>query len=104
MGDFFDDVFDDDCEEEEWAEEEDARGGCYIATAVYGSYDCPPVWTLRHFRDRYLAKRILGRAFIKVYYAISPTLVKLFGHTKWFNKFFRKLLDPMVKSLRAKGY
>ncbi len=23
--------------------------GCYIATAVYGSYDCPPVWTLRRF-------------------------------------------------------
>lgn len=21
--------------------------GCYIATAVYGSYDCPEVWTLR---------------------------------------------------------
>ena len=22
-------------------------GGCYVATAVYGSYDCPEVWTLR---------------------------------------------------------
>ncbi len=25
--------------------------GCYIATCVYGSYDCPQVWTLRRFRD-----------------------------------------------------
>lgn len=25
---------------------------CYIATSVYGSYDCPEVWTLRRFRDK----------------------------------------------------
>ena len=25
--------------------------GCYIATAVYGSYDCPQVWTLRRYRS-----------------------------------------------------
>ena len=25
--------------------------GCYIATCVYGSYDCPQVQTLRRFRD-----------------------------------------------------
>lgn len=23
------------------------KNGCYIATCVYGSYDCPQVWTLR---------------------------------------------------------
>ncbi len=27
------------------------KNGCYIATCVYGSYDCPEVWTLRRFRD-----------------------------------------------------
>ena len=27
-------------------------GGCYVATAVYGSYDCPQVWTLRRYRER----------------------------------------------------
>ena len=26
-----------------------SKGGCYIATAVYGSYDCPQVWTLQRF-------------------------------------------------------
>ena len=28
-----------------------SSGGCYVATAVYGSYDCPQVWTLRRYRD-----------------------------------------------------
>ena len=29
-------------------------GACYIATAVYGSYDCPQVWVLRRFRAEVL--------------------------------------------------
>ena len=51
--------------------------GCYVATAVYGSYDCPEVWTLRRFRDKVLAKTWYGRLFIHLYYAVSPTAVKL---------------------------
>ncbi|MFR9028073.1 MAG: DUF2726 domain-containing protein [Clostridium sp.] len=35
---------------------EKKRRGCYIATAVYGSYDCPQVWVLRRFRDQILEK------------------------------------------------
>ncbi len=32
------------------------NSGCYIATAVYGSYDCPEVWVLRRYRDYKLSK------------------------------------------------
>lgn len=78
-------------------------GGCYVATAVYGSYDCPQVWTLRRYRDFTLAKTWYGRAFIKTYYAISPTLVKWFGHTEWFKKMWQGKLDRMVKKLNANG-
>lgn len=78
-------------------------GGCYVATAVYGSYDCPQVWTLRRYRDFTLAKTWYGRAFIKTYYAISPTLVKWFGHTEWFKKMWQGKLDRMVKKLNAEG-
>ena len=78
--------------------------GCYVATAVYGSYDCPEVWALRRYRDEYLAKHVWGRAFIKGYYAVSPTAVSLFGKTKWFNRFFKKQLDRKVKKLQEKGY
>lgn len=78
-------------------------GGCYVATAVYGSYDCPEVWTLRRYRDYTLAETWYGRAFIKTYYAISPTLVKWFGHTEWFKKMWKGKLDHMVAELQSEG-
>ena len=78
-------------------------GGCYVATAVYGSYDCPQVWTLRRYRDYTLAESWYGRAFIRTYYAISPTLVRWFGHTNWFKKMWRGRLDRMVSKLNTEG-
>jgi cold-shock DNA-binding domain protein len=80
------------------------KGGCYVATCVYGSYDCPEVWTLRRYRDEKLDKTFLGRMFIKFYYSISPLAVKIFGRTKWFNKFFKARLDKMTAKLKAQGF
>lgn len=80
-----------------------SSGGCYVATAVYGSYDCPQVWTLRRYRDYTLAKTWYGRAFIYTYYAVSPVLVKWFGHTKWFKKMWKGKLDRVVANLKADG-
>ena len=77
---------------------------CYIATCVYGSYDCPEVWVLRRFRDNVLAESVPGRMFIRVYYAVSPYLVRWFGDQEWFRGSWRLLLDPFVKSLRAAGF
>lgn len=79
-------------------------GGCYVATCVYGSYDCPEVWTLRRFRDYKLAETWCGRAFIKTYYAISPTIVKIFGEKNWFKKLWRRKLDKLVDKLQKEGY
>ena len=77
--------------------------GCYVATCVYGSYDCPQVWTLRRFRDNALAKTFLGRTFIRTYYAVSPTIVKWFGHTEWFKRMWQGTLDKLVQKLNAQG-
>ena len=79
------------------------KKGCYVATCVYGSYDCPEVWTLRRYRDDTLGASRRGRAFIRFYYAVSPTLVKWFGKTKWFKKLWRGKLDKMVKKLQSQG-
>ena len=78
-------------------------GGCYIATCVYGSYDCPQVWTLRRYRDNTLGATWYGRAFIRAYYKISPTLVKWFGHTNWFKRLWRGRLDKMIEKLNSNG-
>ena len=78
--------------------------GCYIATAVYGSYDCPQVWTLRRYRDDILAANCGGRMFIRIYYALSPAMVRHFGHTAWFQRLWRGVLNRMVAKLRARGF
>lgn len=78
-------------------------GGCYVATAVYGSYDCPSVWTLRRFRDYTLAKTWYGRAFIHTYYFISPILVSWFGDTAWFKRMWKPKLDRIVFNLQSRG-
>lgn len=80
-----------------------SESGCYIATSIYGSYDCPQVWTLRRFRDDTLDAFWFGRCFIKTYYAISPTLVKWFGKSAIFKGVFTPILDKMVKSLKNNG-
>lgn len=79
------------------------KGGCYVATAIYGSYNCPQVWVLRRYRDNTLAKSWYGRAFIHSYYAISPRLVKWFGKTEWFKNMWKPKLDSMIEKLRADG-
>ena len=77
---------------------------CYVATAIYGSYDCPEVWTLRRFRDFTLDETWYGRLFIKTYYAISPTFIKHFGSIKIFKSQGKKLLDKWVARLNSQGY
>ena len=84
-------------------EQQSRNGGCYVATAVYGSYDCPEVWTLRRFRDDTLDRTWYGRAFIRAYYAVSPTLVRWFGTTGWFRSLFKAPLDRLVRKLRRRG-
>lgn len=79
-----------------------ASGGCYVATAVYGSYDCPEVWVLRRFRDQTLAKSASGRAFIRSYYAASPIALRLLGRHG--NRVFSWPLTSLVRALRAFGY
>lgn len=81
-----------------------SSGGCYVATAVYGSYDCPEVWVLRRFRDFKLAKSAAGRGFIRAYYAISPSLVRRFGKAEWFKDICGKVLTPLVSWCVSKGY
>lgn len=75
--------------------------GCYIATAVYGGYDMPEVLVLRKFRDEVLKKSFLGRIFIKVYYALSPSMAEKLKDYDKVNKKVKCLLDKFVKYLKS---
>ncbi len=74
-------------------------GGCYIATAVYGSYDAPEVLVLRSFRDQVLQKHWLGRCFIKVYYFFSPPVAERLKKARRINGLVRAALDRFVARL-----
>ena len=76
---------------------------CYVATCVYGSYDCPEVWTLRRFRDYTLRNSWYGRLFIKMYYAISPKIISIWGDNPRFKAFWKKRLDKIVHALKERG-
>ena len=58
--------------EDLWRRYRDAgggAGGCFIATAAFGSYENRWVWVLRDFRDQVLLEHGVGRAFVEWYYA-----------------------------------
>jgi len=76
-----------------------SSGGCYVATSVYGDYDAPQVRVLRHWRDQHLNRSRLGRGFVRLYYAVSPSLVQAVGDRSWFLTPTRWVLDRLVRKL-----
>ena len=74
-----------------------ANGDCFIATAVYGSYESPEVCALRRFRDERLKATTLGRAIIRSYYAVSPSIATRLQRHPRASSVVRKALDAMVR-------
>jgi serine/threonine protein kinase len=81
-----------------------SKNGCFVATAVYGSYDCPEVWVLRRWRDSSLMETKRGRAFVRAYYATSPRVVAAVGHRTWFVTPARRSINILVRRLRRTGF
>ena len=83
---------------------EKKSGACYVATAVYGSYDSPPTWVLRRWRDEVLQKSGTGRAAIRYYYWLSPRFVAALGQRRGFTASARFVLDRFVRKLERAGF
>jgi hypothetical protein len=71
-------------------------GGCFIATAAYGSYAAPCVQILRNMRDRFLIKNSIGKSLVNLYYKYSPPLADFIANHDNVKIFVRLSLLPLV--------
>jgi hypothetical protein len=72
-------------------------GGCFVATAAYGSALQSELETLRRFRNERLIPAKVGDAFTRTYYANSPTVARRIRGSSLLRAFSRKCLTPAVK-------
>jgi len=72
------------------------KGGCFIATAAYGSTLNPHVKILRDFRDTYLVPHKLGRVLVDLYYKYSPFVADIISKHKVLKVVVRISLLPFV--------
>ena len=85
------------------AVDKDKSGGCFIATACYGSYDDSNVLILRNYRDNYLSNTFFGRFFIKTYYFLSPPIARFISQSDKLKSITRFIIiDPLVSIVRKK--
>jgi hypothetical protein len=73
---------------------------CYLATCVYGEAS-KETEILRNFRDEILVPSAFLSEFVYMYYRISPTIVKRFGHKKIFRYATIGLLSPLLYMLKS---
>jgi hypothetical protein len=78
------------------------KGGCFIATAAYGTDTARQLDTLRAFRDRVLLKDPLGSKFVSLYYKTSPPIANFIAEHSVLRTVVREaLIDPVVSLTRV---
>jgi hypothetical protein len=73
---------------------------CWIDPVLHGSSMADDVKVLRNFRDRYLLTNAPGRAFVKIYYGYSPTMMHYISQHRTLQLATRMALKPIVFMLR----
>jgi tetratricopeptide (TPR) repeat protein len=75
--------------------EEKNKSGCFITTAVCGSFskpdDCRELTVFRNFRDDWLAKQPDGKEAVTHYYRIAPAIVTAINKTPEKNAVYRDI-------------
>jgi len=79
-------------------------GGCFIATAAYGTAMAKEVIILKKFRDKYLLKNKLGRAFVRWYYKHSPKYARIIRKKPVLKAIVRIGLKPLIAFCKILPY
>jgi uncharacterized repeat protein (TIGR02543 family) len=81
-----------------------AGGGCFIATAAYGSPTAEQLDVLREFRDAVLLESTAGSKLVALYYKLSPPVADFISGNSFLRTLVRELLvDPVVWMVEATG-
>jgi polyhydroxybutyrate depolymerase len=79
-------------------------GGCFIATAAYGTPTAKQIDVLRAFRDDVLLKSTVGSRLVDFYYRTSPPIANFISQHSVVRTLVRELLiDPIVWVVQATG-
>jgi len=77
-------------------------GGCFIATAAYGTPTAEQIDVLREFRDVVLLESAAGSQFVALYYQLSPPVADFISGSSFLRTLVRELLvDPIVWVVEA---
>lgn len=76
-------------------------GGCFIATAAYGTPMADEIESLRAVRDRFLLRTPAGVAFVDSYYRLSPAVAEGVAKSAVLRAVVRIALAPVVLASRA---
>ena len=72
--------------------------GCFIATAAYGTPAAAEIDVLREFRDDFLLHNPPGKAFVSIYYRVSPPVAEFISKHEVLRIAVRDgFVDPVVK-------
>jgi len=71
-------------------------GGCFIATAAYGTPMAKEIQVLREFRDKYLLTNPVGSSLVDFYYRVSPPVAEFITDHPSLKPIVRAALLPAV--------
>ena len=76
-------------------------GGCFVATAAFGSPLAEEVDEFRWFRDRYLLPAVPGRLLVDLYCRLSPPLARRIRGQRECRRMARLLLAPVIRGINV---